>query len=218
MKTPVRCLITGFEPFGGSTLNPSQAVVEAIEAGRFVSCRAELHTALLPVDTSSIGAVIETLWQRFDPDFVLHLGESSKADRLTLERVALNLLDFDSPDNAGRVIVDEPIDPVGPAARFATLGVRALRDRLAERGIDTALSLSAGAYLCNQALYLSLARAQQRGGRVVGFVHLPSLPDQVKRKERKAPAMPIDQLIGQLQTLLDHAIAPFHAHESDTAH
>jgi pyroglutamyl-peptidase len=206
---PVRILVTGFEPFGGSTLNPSQAVVDAIESGTIRFETAEVHTALLPVDTLSIEAVVEALWKKFDPDIVLHLGESAKADRLTLERVALNLLDFDAPDNAGRVVVDESIDPDGPPARFATLPVRTLRDRLAEQGIDAELSLSAGAYLCNQTLYLSLAQAQQRGGRAVGFVHVPSLQEQVERGERKVPAMAREQLIQQANRLIEHTIQAF---------
>lgn len=217
-QSKVRCLITGFEPFGGSTLNPSQAVVQAIDAGTVCFENAQVHTALLPVDTLGIGAVIEALWQRIDPDIVLHLGESAKADRLTLERVALNLLDFDSPDNAGRVIVDEPIDPAGPPARFATLPVRVLRDRLAQQGIEAALSLSAGAYLCNQVLYLSLAQAQQRGGKAVGFVHVPSLAEQVERGQRKAPAMPREQLIRQVQRLIEHTIERFGSAQSTGGH
>ena len=202
-------LITGFEPFGGSTLNPSQVVVQAIDAGTICFENAQVHTALLPVDTLCIEAVIDALWQQFDPDIVLHLGESAKADRLTLERVALNLLDFDSPDNAGRVIVDEPVDPSGPPARFVTLPIRALRDRLAEQGIEADLSLSAGAYLCNQTLYLSLAQAQQRGERSVGFVHVPSLPEQVERGQRTAPAMPREQLLQQVKSMIEHAIELF---------
>jgi len=213
-NTPLRCLVTGFEPFGASTLNPSQAVVQAIEAGGLASANVELHTARLPVDTLCIDA----LWKRHDPDIVLHLGESAKADRLTLERVALNLLDFDTPDNAGRVIVDKPIDPAGPPARFATLPVRALRDRLAEQGVEVELSLSAGAYLCNQAYYLSLTHAQRLGGRAVGFVHLPSLPEQVERGERRPPAMPHAQLIRQVRCLIDHAIEHTQDHESRPSH
>ncbi|MFK7789824.1 MAG: hypothetical protein AB8C95_10085 [Phycisphaeraceae bacterium] len=199
-------LVTGFEPFGGSTLNPSQAVVEALADGEADLPCVELSTALLPVDTSVISAVVDALWAKHDPDIVLHLGESAKADRLTLERVALNLLDFDTPDNAGANVVDQPIDPAGPAARFATLPVRSLHDQLKAAGIASEISLSAGAYLCNQTLYLSLAHGEQRGGRQVGFVHVPSLPEQVALGERKAPAMPREQLVEQIHRLILLAI------------
>lgn len=199
-------LVTGFEPFGGSTLNPSQVVIDALAAGSIDLPGVELFTDLLPVDTCRIAGVIKALWGKHDPDLVLHLGESAKAERLTLERVALNLLDFDAPDNAGKRVVDQPIDPEGPAARFTTLPVVALREKLKTQGIALDLSLSAGTYLCNQTLYLSLAHAQQRGGRQVGFVHVPSLPEQVALCERKAPAMPREQLLEQIQRLILLAI------------
>lgn len=215
---PTRVLITGFEPFGGSTLNPSQAIIEAIESKTISFAEVKLCTALLPVDTSAVYTDIASLWKRHDPDVVLHLGESAKADRLTLERVALNLLDFDLPDNAGKLIHDEQVDPAGPPARFVTLPVRVLQDRLGHCGIQTTLSLSAGAYLCNQVLYLSLAQAQQQGGRMVGFIHVPSLPEQVKSGERQAPAMPFEQLIEQVRTLILQAIDLFEDDESSKRH
>ena len=199
-------MITGFEPFGGSTLNPSQVVVQAIQSAAIPLLGTQLYTALLPVDTRRIASVLDALWAKHEPDIVIHFGESAKADRLTLERVAVNLLDFDTPDNAGQVLTDQPIDPHGPAARFATLPIRELADKLAQENIQCARSLSAGAYLCNQTLYLSLGHAQQRGGRAVGFVHVPSLPEQVAMGQRRAPSMPREQLLEQIQRLIAHTI------------
>lgn len=195
-------LVTGFEPFGGSGFNPSQVVIEALAGGAVRVPGVELCTALLPVDTEAIASVVESLWAEVEPDAVLHLGESGKADCLTLERVALNLLDFETPDNMGRKVVDVPIDPLGPAARFSTLPMRTIRDRLASKGVLSKLSLSAGAYLCNQTLYLSLGHAERRGGRPMGFVHVPSLPEQVAKGERSEPSMPGEVLIEQIGCLI----------------
>ena len=217
MNKPTReltVLITGFEPFGGSTLNPSQVVVEALACGEMVVPGVAVQTALLPVDTCCIAAEVGALWQTHEPDLVLHLGESAKAEGLTLERVALNLLDFSIPDNAQQTVTDQPIDPTGPAARFATLPMRALSERLKLEGIASELSLSAGAYLCNQMLYLSLGHAQARGGRAVGFVHVPSLPEQIALCERMAPSMPREQLFQYVQRLIVHAVDLVQADES----
>lgn len=194
-------LVTGFAPFDGSSLNPSQAIVEALD-GVELDPAVSLHTALLPVETQRVADELERLWQRIHPSIAIHFGESAKADRITLERVALNLLDFDIPDNAGRTLTDQPIDPDGPAARFATLPVRALIDELGQRDIAATSSLSAGAYLCNQCLYASLGFAERRGGGAVGFVHVPSLAEQVRRGERSEPAMPLDALIEQARSLI----------------
>ncbi|MEM9110486.1 MAG: pyroglutamyl-peptidase I [Planctomycetota bacterium] len=218
MANKWQVVITGFEPFGGSTLNPSQLIVEHLINAPISLQDVTLQTALLPVDTQRIAPEIDRLWQQFEPDIVLHFGESAKARHLTLERLAINLLDFDSPDNAGLQIVDQPIDPGGPAARFVTLPVRAVRDKLAQHGIETQLSLSAGAYLCNQALYLSLAHAAKRVGCAVGFVHVPSLQQQVERSERSEPSMPWDQLGAQAQQLILQVIGHHRASESVARH
>ena len=206
-------LVTGFEPFGGSTLNPSQIIVESLDEWASDSKGFHLKTALLPVDTLQIAGVLDALWTTHRPDIVLHFGESAKADHITLERVAINLLDFDTPDNAGQQLVDQPIDPAGEAARFVTLPVRALKDQLSVAGIESSLSLSAGAYLCNQTLYLSLGHGQQRGGCAVGFVHVPSLPEQVQLGERTAPAMPREQLIQGAQRLIERSVSLYRSEE-----
>ncbi|MEM9347967.1 MAG: pyroglutamyl-peptidase I [Planctomycetota bacterium] len=215
---PICCLITGFEPFGGSTLNPSQLVIEHLIDAPISLQGVTLQTALLPVDTQRIASEIDRLWRQCEPDIVLHFGESAKASHMTLERIAINLLDFDSPDNAGQCIADQPIDPGGPDARFVTLPVRAVRDQLAQHGIETALSLSAGAYLCNQSLYLSLAHAEKRGGCAVGFVHVPSLQEQVEQGERSKPSMLGDQLVVQAQQLILEVIDHHRASNSVSRH
>lgn len=195
-------LVTGFEPFGGSSLNPSQVIAESLNDGFDGDAALELHTALLPVDTRRVGPVLDALWQEIQPDVVLHFGESAKAEQVTLERVALNLLDFDTPDNAGAKVVDQPVDLSGPPARFASWPYRALQQRLKEEGIASRLSLSAGAYLCNQVLYLSLGYGERLGGRSVGFVHVPSLPEQVELGERSGPTMPREVLIDAAKRLV----------------
>lgn len=206
ISTPVCVLVTGFEPFAGSTLNPSQVLAEALSADVGVAMGGVLHTALLPVDVDRVAGRLSALWSELEPDVVLHFGESAKAEHLTLERVAVNLLDFDRPDNAGRWVVDTPIDPAGPTARFVTLPVRAMMDQLKQAGVESRQSLSAGAYLCNQVFYLSLGHGDRLGGRSVGFVHVPSLPEQVRRGERQGPAMPREQLIDAAKHLIRIAI------------
>ena len=207
-------LVTGFEPFGGSTLNPSQVIVESLAEWAGHADAFQLTTALLPVDTQQIVGVLDALWETHRPDIALHFGESAKAECFTLERVAINLLDFDTPDNAGQQLVDQSIDPAGEAARFVTLPVRILKDQLSAAGNETSLSLSAGAYLCNQTLYLSLGHSERRGGCAVGFVHVPSLPEQVQRGERTGPAMPREQLIQGAQRLIERSVALFRSEKT----
>lgn len=186
-------LLTGFEPFNGSTLNPSQQIVARL-ANDDAALGVELHTALLPVDTEQVGGVLLPLLDRVRPTVVVHVGESAKADRILIERLAVNLLDFDCADNAGRVIRDRPIDPGGPAGRWSTLDVRAIERAMGQAGVPCGLSMSAGTYLCNQTLYLTLGWAQRQTRPCrAGFLHVPSMPEQVASGQRKGPGMALER-------------------------
>ena len=197
-----RVLLTGFEPFNGSTLNPSQQLVERL-AGGGAALGIELHTALLPVETDRLAGVLLPLLDRVRPTAVVHLGESAKADRIVIERLAVNLLDFDCADNAGQVIRDQPIDSAGPAARWATLDVRGAERAVSAAGVPCGLSLSAGAYLCNQTLFLSLAWAQGAGHVCpVGFLHVPSMPEQVAAGQRPGPGMALERSLAGVEAVL----------------
>lgn len=197
-----RLLLTGFEPFNGSTLNPSQQIVERL-AGCRVARGVELHTTLLPVDTERVAGVLLPLLEHLRPTEVVHVGESAKADRIVIERLAVNLLDFDCPDNAGQVIRDQPIDPNGPAARWATLDVRATERALDQAGVPCGLSMSAGTYLCNQTLYLTLgwAEREMRACRA-GFLHVPSMPEQVVSGQRKGPGIALERSLAGVEAAL----------------
>ena len=155
-------LLTGFEAFGTHRVNPSQLVAE------------RLGGAILPVSVERTAAELEALIDRERPDAVLSLGLAALRTQVAVERVAINVLDFAIPDNDGRLVEDEPIDPDGPAAYLATVPVRAIADRWLEDEVPSYLSNTAGTYLCNATLYRALALGAKRGFRA-GFIHLPPL-------------------------------------------
>jgi pyroglutamyl-peptidase len=175
----MRVLITGFEPFANSPVNPSAQIVD--ELTREPIHDVDLVTAVLPVAARRLPRRLLTLLHKARPDVVLCLGEARGAPRMYVERVAVNLLDYEGPDNDGLVLHDEPIVPGGPAAYWATLPSRAIRDAVRRSGLACELSMSAGCYMCNQAMYLALdwaARAEALAPPRVGFLHVPSLPGQ----------------------------------------
>jgi len=180
-----RVLITGFEPFAGSTRNPSLEVISQLASKPDWIAQHSVVTATLPVDTATAPEQLHALLDKHTPQVVILLGESARAKTVTLERIAVNLLDFRIPDNQGVSVTDQPVEPQGPAALWATLPVK----QIAAKHPDVALSMSAGTYLCNQVMYLALRWAQGIGDeRRVGFVHLPSLPEQVVSGERNEPS------------------------------
>jgi pyroglutamyl-peptidase len=170
-------LLTGFEPFNGEPLNPSAEAVQCLADTALPSL--QVQTAILPVDASRISDVLRAALVSLRPDWCLMLGQSQGRAALTVERVAVNLADFRIPDNAGNQLRDQPIVAGGPVAYFAAVPAARLRDAALAAGVPAELSLSAGAFLCNMALYHALhLAATLRLPTRCGFVHVPSLPQQ----------------------------------------
>ena len=197
----LRLLLTGFEPFGGSAVNPSEQVVRALVAAPPAGI--ELHTAILPVERRGGPQALLLALQETQPQAVLCLGEASNLAVISIERVALNLLDFRIPDNAGAQATDEPIVPGAPAAYFATLPVRRMLQAVEAAGVPVQLSLSAGAFLCNQVLYVLLHHLAEQNSQVpAGFIHLPALPEQAAGKHPPIPSMSLGTMVMGMRAAL----------------
>jgi pyroglutamyl-peptidase len=197
----VRVLLTAFEPFGEFPHNPSAQVVAALVARppRGMS----FHAALLPVDTERVGETLAAALEEAQPQVVLSLGLAAGRSVMSLERVALNLLDFPIPDNRGVRCEDRPIVPGGPAAYFSTLPLRPILEGLREAGIPAKISLSAGAYLCNQTFYLLMHRAERFGVEQAGFIHFPCTPELAAQLGKLQPSMSMEVMVRGVEILLE---------------
>jgi pyroglutamyl-peptidase len=181
-------LVTGFEPFTPYKVNPTDELARGVDGLRVGD--AIVRGAILPVHHADAAARVRQLLAEVRPDAVLHLGLAGGRARLALERVAVNVMDYAVPDNAGCQKTDEPCEPAGPAAYFATLPLRAILARLVDAGIPAYLSDTAGTYLCNQTLYTTLhAVAGMAAPPPVGFMHVPLLPAMVAATGLDQPSM-----------------------------
>lgn len=197
----MKFLVTGFEPFGQSSINPSEQVVQRLAALQFDDF--VVATAVLPVHRSRGPEVLRTAVLQTNPDAIVCLGEAGGRTAISIERVALNLLDYGIADNDGALVQDEPIEPDGPAAYFTTLPVRQLMRAVQAAGIPAELSLTAGAFLCNQVTYELLHfLAQQQLAVPAGFVHLPFLPQQAAALPRNYPSMALETMVTAVSTIL----------------
>lgn len=180
----MKILVTGFEPFAGLPHNPSSALLEHLpnRLGQ-----AELVRATLPVDTLRAPEALQQLYRRHQPAAALHLGLAAGRALLSLERLAVNLLDFEIADNGGHHLQDTPILPGGPLALHTRLPIRAIQARWAEAGIPGVVSNSAGLYLCNQVMYLALATLPLEAP--AGFIHLP--PDETLALHKPQAFVPL---------------------------
>ena len=204
----MRVLLTGFEPFGGSQVNPSREVVDRLARDGVPGVT--LHSAILPVDRQEGPVTLLYAVRALHPDAILCLGEAARRMAISIERVAINLLDYHMADNAGHQAIDAPIVPDGPAAYFVTLPVRAMLEAVHAAGIPAELSLSAGAFLCNQVTYELLHYLTTHQLDIpAGFVHLPALPEQVTNAYPSMPSMALETMtrgiyaiIGSLQATI----------------
>jgi pyroglutamyl-peptidase len=194
-------LVTGFEPFGTHPDNPSRHLAKAVD-GRRIGAH-DVRGVVLPVHHHEAAPIVDRLLVEPPPAAVVHLGLAEGRARIGLERVAINVMDYPLPDNAGHTARDEACVPGGPPAYFSTLPLRAMLDALTAEGIPAYLSGSAGTYLCNQTMYSTLHAIAQRRLRVrAGFVHLPLLPSMVAVKGTDEPSMDLALMQRGVETIL----------------
>ena len=119
-------------------------------------------------------------WKRVEPDIVISLGLWPGEPVIRMERIGINVADFEIADNEGTRLTDAPVSGNGVPAVLATLPNRPIRDALLAAGIPARISSTAGTFLCNATLYTTLTHAETKRRRpLTGFMHVPYLPEQV---------------------------------------
>lgn len=197
-------LLTGFEPFDGSGVNPSWQAVQLAAATPLDGVT--LTTAVLPVVFHDAIAQLRTAVEESGAEVVVCVGQAGGRTGITVERVAINLDDARIPDNKGAQPVDEPVVADGPAAYFATLPVKACVAAVRDAGLPAYVSHTAGTYLCNHLFYglmhlIATERPEVRGG----FVHVPFLPEQVTGGDQ--PSMSAQSIADALTAIVSAAVA-----------
>ncbi len=191
----MKIMVTGFEPFDGSDVNPSEQVVKRLVEHNPIT-KVQLAALILPVDRTRAPEILLQAIDEQKPRGIICLGEAHTRAAVCVERVAVNLMDFRIADNRGNIVVDEEIIPGGPAAFFATLPVRDIFNEIKAHGVPVELSLSAGAFLCNQVMYRLLHHLKEHQLQIpAGFIHLPRLPEQAAKNGIMLPSMAVETSI-----------------------
>ena len=189
-----KVLLTGFEPFGKATLNPSGEIVKQISGDNIV-------TAILPVAYAQSAERLLALIAEHKPGVVICLGQAEGRTHISPERIAINLDDARLADNEGVIRNDVPIVAGGPVAYESTLPIKEIVKAINDAGVPAAVSLSAGAFLCNHVFYV--AQDYFKGTRVrSGFVHVP-LMDEQAGEFPGLPTMPLVQMVKAVRTMLE---------------
>ena len=218
MRNRATVLLTGFEAFGDSDINPTAEIVDLLDGAEVLGRR--VIGLELPVSVGQMPGMLLRAVDACIPDLVLSLGLANGRAMLALERVAVNVLDFPLSDNDGAQPVDEPVIPGAPSAYFATMPIKSVLMAWAKGGHPGYVSNTAGTYLCNATFFHSLHLAAERGHRA-GLVHVPYLARQVAALTRPGssggrmthlpaeglPSMGLDIMISAVRTAIEVSLS-----------
>lgn len=191
-------LLTGFEPFDQDPVNPSWEAVRQLDGVQWGD-EVQILARRLPCAFATAGEHLTQLIEEVRPAMVIATGLAPGRGDISIERVAINLNDARIPDNLGAQPIDTAVVSGGPAAYFTTLPIKAMVKAVREVGIAASVSQTAGTFVCNQVFY-QLQHALAGSGIRSGFIHVPSLPEQVGDSGR--PSMALDTLVEGLQVAI----------------
>lgn len=191
-------IVTGFEPFGTLSTNPSWEAVQALPT-HISGCA--VRKLLLPTVFGRCFAPLQQAIEQHHPAAVLCVGVAQLRNHLTPERVAINLRDTKVPDNEGYHPTDEPIIEDAPTAFFSSLPVKAMVKAMQESHLPAKISNSAGTYVCNEVLYRLLHFTQAHSPQTLaGFIHVPLPQNDTTDVER---TLTLNDLTQALQLCLE---------------
>lgn len=200
----MKILVTGFDPFGGETVNPAYEAVKMLPeqiAG------AEIIKLEIPTVFSKSSVAVEEGIQKYNPDIVINVGQAGGRSHITIEQVAINLADARIPDNAGEQPLNEALQPDGDTAYFATVPIRAMVKHVQEHGLPCSISYTAGTYVCNCVMYNVLYMTRKKYPNIkAGFIHVPFATSQLIGKPATTPGMSLDEIEKSLEYAIEAVV------------
>lgn len=195
----MKILVTGFDPFGGESINPA---IESVKRLPDTIAGAEIIKMEIPTVFHKSINVIDEAIKEHDPDVILSIGQAGGRYDITVERIGINCDDARIADNEGNQMIDELVFADGPAAYFVNLPIKAMVSEIQKAGIPASVSNSAGTFVCNHITYgvRHLVETKYPGKRS-GFIHIPFLPNQVLDKKGQ-PSMALSTIIDGLSAAI----------------
>ncbi|MBW3094255.1 pyroglutamyl-peptidase I [Bifidobacterium sp. 64T4] len=197
-------LVTGFDPFGGESVNP------AYEAVRMLPDRiagARIITLEIPTAFTRGPETVEQAIERERPDMVISVGQAGGRSAVTVEQVAINLAEARISDNDGEQPVGAALREDGDTAYFATVPVKAMVANVRAHGLPAFVSYTAGTYVCNSVMYHVLYLLERRfPGTRGGFIHVPYAVEQTVGKPNGTPSMALADMAKALEYAIEAAV------------
>lgn len=199
----MKVLVTGFDPFGGEKINPA---IESVKKLPDQIAGADIIKVEIPtVFNKSIKKLQEAI-KEHNPDITICVGQAGGRDRVSIERVAINVSDGRIADNEGYKPIDEVIFEDGKNAYFAKLPIKAMAAEINKANLPSEVSNTAGTYVCNHLMYGLLYTIEKENLDMKGgFIHIPFLPEQVIDKKGQ-PSMSLENIVTSLEKSIEAAI------------
>jgi pyroglutamyl-peptidase len=196
-------LVTGFAPFDGEQMNPSWRVAKALHDWQPIAHH-QVIAAELECAFSESALQLNELVAKHQPVLIIAIGQAGGRTQLSLEKVAINLIEARIPDNRGKQPKGIAVIADAPTAYFCQLPLKAMVKALHQQQIPAAISYTAGTYVCNSTFF-HLCHLEQLQKIPVGFVHIPYAPCQTLTSA--APSMEIDLVIAGLKIIINTALS-----------
>lgn len=199
-------LLTGFEPFGGEKINPSQEIIRRIEKlSKKSLTNIKLHTMILPVSYKRSIEILDNFYEKNNVDLAIHIGQAGGRSVVELERLAVNLKNSTHPDNDGIVENDSKIIQDGLDAYLTKIDVIKIAEILnLKKKLPVGISYDAGKFICNEVFYFSLHNSiTTKNPKHALFIHVPFLPVQVAEKFPKNKNLPSMDLNTQVKIIFE---------------
>ncbi len=195
----MKILVTGFDPFGGESINPAW---EAVSRMKDEIAGAEVIKLQVPTVFNKSIERLEAGIEEHKPDAVICVGQAGGRFDVTPERVAINIDDARIKDNEGNQPIDLPVFEDGAPAYFSTLPVKAIVKEINAAGLPSTLSNTAGTFVCNHIMYGALYLAEKKYPNMrAGFIHVPYIPQQVVEK-KGTPSMALEDIVKSLEAVV----------------
>jgi len=195
----MRILVTGFEPFGQDNVNPSSELLKKLPSQILTADVIKLEIPV--VRWKALDKIREAI-KEYSPDVVLSVGQLAGRSDISIERVAINIDDYQMPDNDGNKPIDEPIIKDAPNAYFMSIPIKAIHKKLIENRMPASISNSMGTYLCNHVAYGVANMISEYENIKSGFIHIPILPEQAINKP-KTPSMSLETSTRAIELVIE---------------
>lgn len=173
-----KLLLSGFEPYAATPINPAEQVARALD--NKVIANIKIISTIVPNTFYESIQHVKNIMSVHQVDYVLMMGEYQGRSMITFERFAHNLMDssrYQLKDNAGVSYDQKEIVAGGPVAYQSHLPLKAMVESLRKDEVPADISDTPGTFVCNHLFYGILHEIEVNKLPIkTGWAHLPMLP------------------------------------------